>query len=230
MKKVLLIGDSIRQGYDAYVRESMQNVAKVYYPNENCRFAEYVLRAFHQWTERLELNTLDAIHWNVGLWDTLRIYGDDLLTSPAVYREYIGRIMKRMRFMFPEAKIIFATSTPVLEEGFIPEYEMRYNKDVEHFNAIASEEVIKHGGTVNDLYALLKEAPPSFHSDQTHFYTREATKLLGERVTAVLCDALGLTNEKLVTPDVSNFRLEKGKNDTELYVKNGNTYVQVLGR
>ena len=44
MKKIVLIGDSIRMGYDKYVKEALDGVADVYYPGENCRFAQYTLR------------------------------------------------------------------------------------------------------------------------------------------------------------------------------------------
>ena len=43
MKKIVLIGDSIRMGYDKYVKDALSGVAEVYYPEENCKFAEYVL-------------------------------------------------------------------------------------------------------------------------------------------------------------------------------------------
>ena len=33
-------------GYDKYVKEALAGAAEVYYPEENCRFAEYVLRQF----------------------------------------------------------------------------------------------------------------------------------------------------------------------------------------
>ncbi|MBQ8684639.1 MAG: hypothetical protein IJ514_00515 [Clostridia bacterium] len=49
MEKLVLIGDSIRMGYDKYVKEALRGVAEVYYPEENCRFAEYVLRYAHEW-------------------------------------------------------------------------------------------------------------------------------------------------------------------------------------
>ena len=49
MKKVVLIGDSIRMGYDKYVKDALENTAEVFYPPENCRFAEYVLRYAHEW-------------------------------------------------------------------------------------------------------------------------------------------------------------------------------------
>lgn len=34
MKKVLLIGDSIRMGYDTYTKMTFEDVAEVYYPEE----------------------------------------------------------------------------------------------------------------------------------------------------------------------------------------------------
>ena len=39
MKKVLLLGDSIRMGYDKYVTEQLAGEAEVLFPSENCRFA-----------------------------------------------------------------------------------------------------------------------------------------------------------------------------------------------
>ena len=35
MKNVLLIGDSIRMGYDKAVKNTLKNVANVYFPEEN---------------------------------------------------------------------------------------------------------------------------------------------------------------------------------------------------
>ena len=48
MKKVILIGDSIRMGYDKYIKASLEGEAEVFYPSENCRFATYVLRFVHE--------------------------------------------------------------------------------------------------------------------------------------------------------------------------------------
>ena len=49
MKKIFLIGDSIRfgapnsPGYGVFVKEKLQDKAIVYAPNENCRFTQYTL-------------------------------------------------------------------------------------------------------------------------------------------------------------------------------------------
>jgi hypothetical protein len=229
MKKILLIGDSIRKGYDLYVKESMQGLAEVYYPEENCRFAEYVLRHVHMWRDDLSIDQVDAVHWNVGLWDNLRIYGDECLTPIDTYAAYIERIAKRLKFLFPNAVQIFATSTPVIEDGYVKEYEMRYNKDTEAYNEAAVRVLTPLGVRINDLYALMRETPDSYHSDQTHYYTAEGTARIGGRVNAVLCDALGLDPAALTPPDPNKFIVTTLKNDNELYVKRGHLYEPVLG-
>ena len=68
MKKIVLIGDSIRMGYDKYVKEALAGTAEVYYPDDNCRFANYVLRYLHEWkAEGKWPSDVDLVHWNAGL-------------------------------------------------------------------------------------------------------------------------------------------------------------------
>ena len=47
MKNLLLIGDSIRMGYDKSIKKTLEGKANVYFPAENCRFAAYLLRYIH---------------------------------------------------------------------------------------------------------------------------------------------------------------------------------------
>lgn len=54
MKKILLIGDSIRLGYDKYIKMAFEDVAEVYYPAENSRFVMYVYRRLHEWKNELQ--------------------------------------------------------------------------------------------------------------------------------------------------------------------------------
>lgn len=230
MKKILLIGDSIRKGYDLYVKKSFDGVAEVSYPEENCKFAMYVLRFLHCWKAELKIDNVDAIHWNAGLWDTLKIYGDNCIVRLDDYMDTIERIQKRIEFLFPGAVSIFATSTPVIESGFIRDFEMRYNADVERYNAAACEVLAKRGVVINDLYALLKDKPERYHSDQTHFYTPDATELIGGAVNDVLCEALQIDRSCLTLPDKGEFdQTATSKNDKELYIKKGNHYELVEG-
>ena len=42
MQRAVLLGDSIRQGYERYVRELLEDRAEICAPGENCRFAGYM--------------------------------------------------------------------------------------------------------------------------------------------------------------------------------------------
>ena len=69
MKKVVLLGDSIRwMGYGKKVPEMLGDDYEVFQPNDNCRFVKYTLRGLFEWKE--DLKGADIIHWNNGLWDT----------------------------------------------------------------------------------------------------------------------------------------------------------------
>ena len=193
MKKILLIGDSIRGGYDKSVKHALKDTCDVYYPAENCRFAQYVLRFLSEWKSNLKLgDDVDVVHWNVGLWDTLVMFNDGFLTPPEFYEYFIDKICGRIKLLFPRAKVIFATSTPVVESRFDPSYSYRKNADVEKFNAIAVKKALEHGFLINDLYSKVKDVPESYYSDMTHLYTPEGTQLLTDAVIKAIGEALGV--------------------------------------
>ena len=196
MKKILLIGDSIRVGYDKYVKMAFEGEAEVYFPAENCRFAAYVTRCLHEWRDKLKLGEdLDLIHWNAGLWDDLILLDGEHFTPLPVYEMYIERACKMMNRFFPKAKMIFATSTPVKEELFTT--CKRYNKDTEAYNLAAVNIVTRYGGVINDLYSEVKAAPKSYYSDLTHLYTKGGTKLLTEKVVSAIENELSIKGKEL---------------------------------
>ena len=88
----------------------------MYSPNENCRFAQYTLREIHAWSHQVDAKKIDVVHWNNGLWDVLRILGDEPLTPLDMYVSMLERIYKKIRLLFPNAKIIFALTTSVIEK------------------------------------------------------------------------------------------------------------------
>lgn len=197
MKKVLLIGDSIRMGYDKYVKMALEDVAQVCYPANNCRFASYIVRHLIDWKEETGCGEeLDLVYWNAGLWDGLILPDGQNHTPLEIYKVYVERVCNMLRMFFPNAKIIFATSTPVQEELFTGHLK-RYNKDTEQYNAAAGEIVTHLGGQVDDLYTLAKSAPVSYHSDQTHYYTKEGTRMFTEHVVETIENALGIQGKKL---------------------------------
>ena len=204
MKKVFLIGDSIRMGYDKYVKEALLGAAEVYYPAENCRFAVNVLRFAHQWKEQLGLDEeVDLVHWNAGLWDVLEPDGEPMMPIDA-YASHIARVDRRLRQLFPKAKLVFATSTPVIEGG--KGFYVRHNSTIEEYNKRAIEALAETDTVINDLYSIAAKFPESYHSDVTHYKTPEGTENIGGAVISTICRELGIKANEV---NIENFEPEK---------------------
>ena len=191
MKNILLIGDSIRIGYDKSVRATLEGLAGVYFPEENTRFASYVLRYLHEYKALVPGGKVDVLHWNAGLWDCLRLFGEDVHTPVKIYAYYIDRICVRIKKVFPDAKVIFATSTAVQSEKMSADFK-RYNEEIEAYNAAAVEIVQKYGFTVNDLHAVSASLPAEAHSDPVHYYTPMGTEAFTDQVLSFVAPAAGL--------------------------------------
>lgn len=194
MKKMVLLGDSIRLGYDVLVREAYRDKAQVYFPRDNSCFAAFALRFLHEWKSEMNCgDDVDLVHWNVGAWDTLILYEDGPLTPIDVYQDYLDRLCRRIQVLFPKAKMIFATTTPMREELFLtPKIAMRYNKDIERYNEAAIAVVSRYGCVINDLYGLMKDKPDDYHSDVAHYYTKKGAEVLTRQVCSAIDSVLDL--------------------------------------
>ena len=207
MKKIVLLGDSIRMGYDKYVKEALDGVAQVYYPSENCKFSQYTVRYLHDWKRKGEWpDDVDLVHWNNGLWDVAELFDDGPISTPEHYAEMLRRIDKRIRFLFPQAKVVFATSTAVREEGYKSPAFHRHNAVIEQYNAVALETLKDTDTVINDLYAYTKNAPADCCSDMTHFNTPQGAAYMGGKVLSVICPMLGISASEV---KVEGFELEK---------------------
>ena len=202
MKKILLLGDSIRMGYDKYVKEALEGVAEVYYPGENCQCAQHLLRFMHQWKKDLKWpDDIDLVHWNAGLWDVAEIFGEEPITLEVQYVEMIRRIDRQLRRLFPGARVVFATSTSVIEEKYRPEFKRR-NATIRHYNNLALEALAETDCLVNELFDFSKSFPEACRSDMTHFNTPEGRKAMGDRVLSVICGELGIDSADV---NIENF-------------------------
>ena len=207
MKKIILIGDSIRLGYDKYVKDALEGVAEVYYPGDSARFSQYTLRYLSDWKHDNGWgDDIDLVHWNTGLWDVLEMYGEAPISNPQQYGETIGKIQRQIKILFPRAVQIFATSTSVIEEKY-GATRKRHNSTIEQYNRIAVETLSDTGCLINDLYTLTKNAPVEIRGgDPTHFYTPEGTRLIGDRVLSYICGELGIEASEV---NLENFVPEK---------------------
>ena len=122
------------------------------------------------------------------------------------YADYVDRICTEIKRLFPRAKMIFATSTPVIDSD--KSKTSRFNSDTERYNAVATEVVRRHGGIINDLYALMSDKPQEYHSDVTHYYTKDGARVLTEQVVSVIGEAIGAKGKKLDFDEVFAFPSE----------------------
>ena len=187
MKNIFFIGDSIMfgaepnsSGYGVCVKEKLAGKAQVFYPEENCRFTQYTLRYLHEWASGIDCGSIDIVHWNNGLWDVLRLFGDEPFTSIDEYGNMLKRIYKRIRLVFPNANIIFALSTSVNETQASPDF-IRLNCDIELYNQRATEVMNELGVKVNDLYSVSLDLDDAKRCDWVHF-SREGCEILADTV------------------------------------------------
>ena len=192
MKNIYLIGDSIRvgsvnsPGYGVYVKEKLDGKCNVFAPNENCRFAQYTLRALCDWVGQVNADEIDVVHWNNGLWDVLRLHDDEPLTPIDVYVHMLERVYKKIKLLFPKAEIIFALTTPVIEKN-APQGWKRYNAEIEEYNSAAKELMNNLGVKINDLHSVAKKFDESYYADWTHFNEKGA-KILADAVAEVVVE------------------------------------------
>lgn len=213
MKKVVLIGDSIRFQYQEYVKKALKDVAEIYASEDSARFSGYTLRFLHNWVQDGNWrDDIDVVHWNAGLWDVLRLYGDDVpLSTKEYYALNVQRIDRALRLFFPKAKRIFATSTRVIESRYDEWWVCRRNEDIQAYNQAAVEALQNTDAVINDLYALTENFPESYYCDPTHFTEEQGVPLLGDKVAEIICETAGIP--KTAIKDATGTKMKKVPTD-----------------
>lgn len=147
MKKVVLLGDSIRLiGYGLKVPELLGEEYEVFQPEDNCRFSKYTLLLCDDLKE--EMKGADVIHWNNGLWDVCDRFGDGSFSSVDEYVANMLRIARILKGITPN--VIFATTTPIHEgQATIA------NKRINEYNAAVVPALADMGVKINDLHAFV---------------------------------------------------------------------------
>ena len=159
MKKVLLLGDSIRMGYDEYVKELLSDEFEVVYDDaDNGRFAAYTLWQANQFFKNH--GHFDVVHWNNGYWDmNIEAPMRSAIHPVGEYVHFLGRILAEIREN--GAVPVFATTVPILSEEAAAEVirdgvaRFAYNNEwVTEYNAAAVAFMESEGVMINDLYSL----------------------------------------------------------------------------
>lgn len=184
---VILIGDSIRQGYKGVVARELATVARVWSPDDNCRWCQYTLDHLDEWVISRQP---DLVHLNNGLHDMMLQEPDNQpRCTVEEYAAALERLFSRLR-RETRAKLIFATTTPVMQErqrtsGY--QRIVRYDADPPRYNAAAVQLAARFHVPVNDLFAVVTEAGKDklLGADGVHF-TPEGYEVLGRAVAEAI--------------------------------------------
>lgn len=156
MKKVILIGDSIRMSYNERVKQLLADSADVWGPADNCRFAKYTLWCINGWINEGAQGKPDIIHWNNGIWDTFRISENITVFTP------LDEYLRTMEQIYTEMKkynatILFANTTPVGEK-----FAADSNDVIDRYNEAITAFMNERGVPVNDLNSLIRTDPDRY--------------------------------------------------------------------
>ena len=185
---VLLIGDSIANGYTGPVRELLKDVCQVH-GTSNAGDTRKGLEAVDAW---LGPGEWDLIHFNWGLHDIAyrhpdaTVYGNrdkingTLSVDPEQYRTNLEALVellcKRAR------KLVWGSTT------YVPEGEAgRFQGDEVRYNAIAEEIMKRRGIPINDLHALTSSfGPEMFWRPCDVHYSEAGNVKIAEQVAQVI--------------------------------------------
>jgi len=156
MKQIILIGDSIRLGYQDVVRRELGAYANVWTPDENGRDSRNVLAHLDEW---LIARQPDLAHINCGLHDLKREFGATTHQVPRdEYALNVRQILTRAQ-RETRARIIWATTTPVNQAWHHANKEFdRFEADIVAYNETANAIARELGVVINDLNAVIPPA------------------------------------------------------------------------
>lgn len=181
--RVLLIGDSILQGYFKKVVSGLGDKAYVdAWVNPHWQ---------SEGTNRLLADVLsangpyDVVHFNMGLhgWAEGRIKEG---TFQPLTRAYV----KVLRQELPGVRLIWASSTPVTAKEDVGKLDPAINPVIVEHNHMAAGVMRDAGIPVNDFYELLVTRRELAKGDRFH-WTNPAYSLLGEKAARSILEALG---------------------------------------
>ena len=190
MKRVLLIGDSIRMSYQLEVCTALAGTTKVFAPVENCRHSTNVRECIAEWMNDFRP---DIVHINAGLHDLIRNRETRGYQFPVdVYARNIEAAVDVMRDA--KVSVLWALTSPVNDAWNLKThgYQMRSDADVKLYNDAASDVMKRLGVPVNDVYAVvLREGMEKMHTPDGVHFNEAGQKILGAAVSQKIKSVFG---------------------------------------
>lgn len=202
LPNVLLYGDSISIMYTMRVRARLKDKANVYRLHENGNHSGKFIELMTEMHDAMRDPQLDppwafqwdVIHFNVGLHDLKYLLDGKMdkekgiqVSSIDVYKKNLRAIVDYLHELAPNAKLVFATTTPVPDksEGRVAGDAARYNE--------AAREVLKDYPDVliNDLYSLAKPNQEKWWLKRGNVhYNKTGCEALGDKVAESILEAI----------------------------------------
>ena len=189
MRKIVLIGDSIRMGYQPYVKSALSDSYSVWGPEQNGGTSVNVLNYLDEWVIS---RSPDVVHMNTGLHDIRRPIG--LRQNTVNLDQYIANVKSIVTRILEgtDARLIWALTTPVDEEKHNATHRdmgdfQRHSDDVRSYNQAVSSMLEELNVEINDLYGVITKAglETVMSLDGVHF-NNHGYALLGKAVADVV--------------------------------------------
>jgi len=201
--RVLLIGDSILNGYQGLVVKKLQGKAYVdAWVNPYCQ-SEYFNKLL---TDVLQQNgPYDVVHFNLGLHGfqkdrTVKGSSEKLPRIPDGQFEPLTKaLVQVIKKANPQAKIIWASTTPISTNGNPMELDPVNNPLIVEHNRMAAKVMAEEKVPVNDLYT-----PSATHPEmkENSFHWKGAGRnLQGEAVVAAVLKELPAKRQAVLPID-----------------------------
>ena len=161
LKNVLLIGDSVMNGFRHFVIDSLKNTANV-----DCWLTPKHLNSEHLFTDLQKVVSLkhyDVIQFNIGLhgWPEGRIKADE-------YVPLLEQYVQTLKDNAKGAKLIWASITPVTAQDKA-ELNKKINPIIVERNQLAAGVMEKYNIRTNDLYGLVTDKLHLAKLDRFHW-------------------------------------------------------------
>jgi hypothetical protein len=171
LPRILLIGDSICNGYQAFVKENLDGVAYTsFWATSKCVTDRSYLKEL---TYILDEYDYAVIHFNNGL--------HSLETDRAAWEAALRQVVKTLREHGKGAKLVWASSTPLNDPAL--------TATAKELNAIAARVMQENGIPTDDLFGLMDPQDRALWSDTYHFHDaarRQQAKQVAESIRPLL--------------------------------------------
>ena len=173
LPRAFLIGDSICNGYQAGVRNILQNKMNVsYWVSSYCVTSPGYLRLLAFYLDEVKY---DVIHFNNGL--------HSLSTPTADYAKGIKAALQLIRLKQPQAKLIWVSSTPLKK----PEMTAK----AKELNDACRKVVAELGGIeINDLFKPMDALNRDIHWSDTFHFRKTAKDMQAAQVSEACLSAI----------------------------------------